>query len=190
MARSPKTEPAAEPADDDAVLPGKKGRPTPTRKEQEAAHRRPLVPKDRRAASQQSRAQMATEREKARIGMANGDERYLLARDKGPQKRFARDFVDARFNVGEILLPMLVIVILTYFFPQVATYALLAIWVVILFVVIDCVILGFRVRRRLAEKFGADKVERGIRWYVTMRALQLRPLRLPKPQVKRGETPS
>ncbi len=189
MARPPRAEPAAEPAEGDSVLTGK-GRPTPTRKEQEAAHRRPLVPKDRRVATQQSRTQMASEREKARIGMANGDERYLLARDKGPQKRFARDFVDARFNVGEILLPMLVIVILTYFFPAVATYALLAIWVVIALVAVDCIILGIRVRRRLAEKFGADKVERGIRWYVTMRALQLRPLRLPKPQVKRGETPS
>ena len=43
--------------------------------------------------------------------------------------------------------------------------------------------------RKLAAKFGEDKVER-VRWYAAMRALQLRPLRLPKPQVKRGQYPS
>jgi len=37
-------------------------------------------------------------------------------------------------------------------------------------------------------KFTAGKVER-VRWYAAMRALQLRPLRLPKPQVKRWNYP-
>ena len=53
-------------------------------------------------------------------------------------------------------------------------------------VAIDCVILGFLVRRKLAAKFGGmDRVERGVRWYAAMRAIQLRVIRLPKPQVKR-----
>ncbi|HWH97720.1 MAG TPA: DUF3043 domain-containing protein, partial [Pseudolysinimonas sp.] len=102
-----------------------KGHATPTRKEREAALRRPLVPKDRKLAASQNRATMATEREKARIGMAKGDERYLPIRDRGPQKRFARDFVDARFSAGEILMPTLVLVILTWFVPQIADYAFL-----------------------------------------------------------------
>ena len=55
--------------------------------------------------------------------------------------------------------------------------------------VADVVILGFALRRKLAAKFGADKVEK-VRWYAAMRALQLRPLRLPKPQVKRGQYPA
>src|SRR5690606_41173505 len=65
--------------------------PTPTRKEQEAARRRPLVPKDRKVARLQNRARLQSEREKARIGIANGEERYLPIRDKGPQKRYVRD---------------------------------------------------------------------------------------------------
>lgn len=170
--------------------PAGKGRPTPTRREREAAQRRPLVPKDRRLAARQNRANLSSEREKARLGMARGDERYLPERDKGPQKRYVRDFVDARFSAGEILMPTLVLVILTWFLPpQVADYAFLGFWGVFLVVVADSVVLGFQVTRRLAAKHGKDKVER-VRWYAAMRAIQMRFLRLPKPQVKRGEYPS
>jgi Protein of unknown function (DUF3043). len=187
VARTPKSEPAT-PAPEQPVA--GKGAPTPSRKEQEAARRRPLVPKDRKLARQQNRQQLAIEREKARIGMANGDERYLQLRDKGPQKRYVRDYVDARFSAGEALMPILVLVILTWFFPVIADYAFLGFWAVFLLVVIDCVVLGFRVRKKLGEKFGVTKVERGVRWYAAMRAIQMRFLRLPKPQVKRGEYPS
>lgn len=177
------------PVEPEESLPGK-GHATPSRKEQEAARRRPLVPKDRRLAAKQNREKMAAEREKARVGMANGDERYLSIRDKGPQKRFVRDFVDARFSAGEILMPVLVLVILTWFIPAIDTYALLAFWGVFLLVVVDCVVLGFQVRKRLAAKYGTEKVERGVRWYAAMRAIQMRFMRLPKPQVKRGAYPS
>jgi hypothetical protein len=168
-----------------------KGRATPTRKEQEAARKRPLVPDDRRAAAKASRAELNARRERARLGMERGEERYLPARDKGPQKRFVRDYVDARWNVGEVLLPLMVLVIVTYFIPNqyIAIYALAAVWAVILLVVIDCLILGRTLRKKLAAKFGAGKVER-VTWYAAMRAVQLRALRLPKPQVKRGEYPA
>jgi hypothetical protein len=167
-----------------------KGHPTPTRKEREAARRRPLVPTDRRLAARQNRTAQAAEREKARIGMAKGDERYLPIRDKGPQKRFVRDFVDARFSAGEVLMPVLVLVILTWFLPQeIQFYTFLGFWAVFALVVLDCVVLGFQVTRRLAAKYGKDKVER-VRWYAATRATQMRFLRLPKPQVKRGEYPA
>ncbi len=168
-----------------------KGRATPTRQEREAARRRPLVPEDRKAARRESRAKLNEQREAARIGMANGDERYLPIRDKGPQKRYVRDFVDARWNVGEILLPVMFLVILTYFVPvvEVAFYALIAVWAVIVIVVIDCIVLGYQLKKRMSAKFGADRLEK-FRWYAAMRAVQMRPLRLPKPQVKRGEYPA
>ncbi len=170
-------------------VPGKAA-PTPTRREQEAARKRPLVPTDRKQASRDSRGQVNAARDRARAGMAAGEEKYLPARDKGPQRRYVRDFVDARTSVGEILLPLLALVVATYFFPTVAGIALLVVWAVILVVIVDCVVLGFQVRKRLAAKFGAGKVERGVRWYATMRAIQIRPLRLPKPQAKRGQYPS
>jgi hypothetical protein len=175
----------------DSVSSGK-GRPTPTRREKEEARKRPLVSSDRSEARRQSRAVMATEREKQRIGLANGVEKYLPARDRGVQRRYVRDYVDARTSVGEFLIPIMVVVLLLTVFPQpevqVAAFGLL--WLFFIGAVIDCVILGFVIKRKLAAKYGDDKVETGLRWYAAMRALQLRLMRLPKPQVKRRQYPA
>jgi hypothetical protein len=174
----------------DSISAGK-GHPTPTRKEKEAARKQPLVSSDRAAARRNARSQMQLQREKARVGMANGDEKFLPARDRGPQKRYVRDYVDARFSVGELLIPLMFAVIILTFFPQplVQTIGLFALWAFFGVAVIDVVVLGFILNRKLAEKFGADKVEK-VRWYAAMRALQLRLMRLPKPQVKRGAYPA
>ncbi len=174
----------------DSTVQGK-GRPTPTRKEREAANLRPLVSNDRRAASKESRAKMAEAREKARVGMAAGDEKYLPVRDKGPQRRWVRDYVDARFSVGEVLIPvMFVVIILTFVSSEALQLIGIGIlWLFFLAAVIDGIILGYIVTRRLSQKFGSDKVQRGTRWYAAMRAMQLRMMRLPKPQVKRGQFP-
>jgi len=184
------TDPSGAPESPETEAATGKGRATPTRKEQEAANKRPLVPTDRKAASKESKAKLNEQRERARVGMANGEERYLPVRDKGPQKRYVRDYVDARWSAGEILLPLMVLVILTYFVPvpEVAYYALIAVWGVILLVAIDCVAIGWQLQKKLNAKFGVGKVEK-FRWYATMRAVQMRPLRLPKPQVKRGQFP-
>jgi hypothetical protein len=175
----------------DSVSAGK-GHATPTRKEREAANLRPLVNSDRKAASKASRAKMAESRERARIGMANGEEKYLVARDRGPQRRYIRDFIDARFSVGEIMIPiMFVVIILTFVQDDVfQVLAIMGLWLFFILAVIDCLIVGFRINRKLAAKFGADQLQRGNRWYAAMRALQLRMMRLPKPQVKRGQYPN
>ena len=168
-----------------------KGAPTPTRAEREAARKRPLVPDDRKQAAKEARLKAADARERARLGMAAGDERYLPMRDRGPQKKYVRDYIDARFSVGEVLIPVMFLVIILTFIPsyEVQTIGIFALWGFFLVSVADVVILGFALRRKLAAKFGADKVEK-VRWYAAMRALQLRPLRLPKPQVKRGQYPA
>ena len=167
-----------------------KGQATPTRKVQEAARQRPLVPDDRKLAAKQARAKSGEARDRARVGMAAGDDKYMPVRERGPQKRFARDYVDARFNVGEFMIPVMFIVIILTFIPVpvLQTYGIFALWAFFLIAVIDCVGLGFRLTRKVENKFGKDKADK-VRWYAAMRALQLRPMRLPKPQVKRGQYP-
>lgn len=169
-----------------------KGTPTPSRREQEAARKRPLVPNDRKEAAKYAREKQAEAREKARVGMANGDERYLTPRDRGPQRRYVRDYVDARFSIGEFLIPVMLVVIVLSFLPWafMQVWGLIALWSFFLIAVIDGFILGFQVKRRVGRKFGESRVERGLRWYAAMRAFQLRVMRLPKPQVKRGNYPS
>lgn len=166
-----------------------KGAPTPTRREQEAARKRPLVPSDRKEAARQAKTQTAVSRERARVGMAAGEEKYLLARDKGVQKRFIRDYVDARFSIGEVIIPVMFGVILLTLVPnqQIQTYLMLVLYAFVLVVVLDLFLMGNRINKRLREKYGT--LDRGLRWYGAMRALQLRPMRLPKPQVKRGQFP-
>lgn len=168
-----------------------KGRATPTRAEREAARKRPLVP-DTKEAKARARADLQTQREKARVGMAAGDPKYLPARDQGPQRRFVRDYVDAAWHLGEFVMPAMVVVILATFVPvrEVQYYSFVVLWIFIFFVIGDMILTSLFVKRAVKAKFGADKMEKGLGWYAAMRTVQMRFLRLPKPQVKRGQRPS
>jgi len=195
VAKNPTNTPAPEAGADNAASESTakvgKGAPTPSRAEQEAARKRPLVPNDRKEAAKQARSKQAEARERARVGMALGEDKYLPARDRGPQKKFVRDYVDARFSIGEVLIPVMFAVIVLTLIPsaQIQYIGILALWAFFLVAVVDVVVLGFVLTRKVKEKFGEDKAEK-VRWYAAMRALQLRPLRLPKPQVKRRQYPS
>lgn len=168
-----------------------KGRPTPSRKQAEAANARPIVGSRDRAMMKEQRRQQAEARERARLGMMQGDERFLTPRDKGPQRRYVRDYVDARWSVGELLIPMMLVVLVMTFIPGIMQIiSLVVIWAFVGLAILDAVFLGMRLKKRLAEKFGEDRVQPGFRWYAAMRAFQFRPLRVPKPQVKRGNFPS
>ncbi|GAA2993008.1 hypothetical protein JOD63_001541 [Microbacterium terrae] len=188
------TAPASNDAPSDGTVlngaPLGKGRPTPSRSEQEAARKRPLVP-DTKEAKARAKADLAAQREKARVGMANGDQKYLPARDQGPQRKFVRDFVDSGLHLGEAVMPAMVVVILMTFVPNAAVqyFSFVGLWIFILFVIGDMVITSIRVKRAARAKFGADRLEKGLGWYASMRSVQMRFLRLPKPQVKIGQRP-
>jgi hypothetical protein len=164
-----------------------KGRPTPKRSVAEAANKRPLVPADRTAAAREARARQKESRARAYEGMQRGEERYLPARDKGPQRRFVRDWVDARWNLGEFFLPVAFAFIVANFvviqFGQLAAFlVLVALYAIVLVVVVDAVVLWFRLKRRIVAKFG--QVEKGTAMYAVMRAFQLRRSRIPRPTYK------
>lgn len=190
MAKTPA--PASNDAPVDSAVPGAgKGRATPSRAEQEAARKRPLVA-DTKEAKARARADLQAAREKARVGMAAGDEKYLPLRDKGAQRRFARDFVDAGWHLGEGVMPFMVLVIVATLIPVAAmqTWAFLALWAYIVFVIGDMVITSVRVKRAVKAKFGESRLEKGVGFYAAMRTVQMRFMRLPKPQVKRGQHPA
>lgn len=174
-----------------------KGRATPTRAEQEAARRRPLVAntKEARAAA---RAELNERRNRAQAGLAAGEEKYLPARDKGPQRRWVRDYVDAGWHPAEFVMGVMVLVIIASLMPPnigiggfaIAFWAYLVMMAYLIVSIGGMILLGMRVKRKVAAKFGAERRERGLGWYAAMRSLQMRFMRLPKPQVKRGEYPA
>lgn len=179
--------PTEAPTDDAPKVDGK-GRPTPTRKEAEAARKmRMTPPKTRKEQAARSRAQTREARAKARTAMQNGDDKYLPERDKGPVKRFIRDYVDVRWTMGEMLLPVFFIVfVLAIATPQVAAFANI-VWLAIIFLMIaDSARLVHGVKAGIRERFG-DVDTKGVTMYTVMRGWQMRRLRLPKPQVSRGD---
>ncbi|WP_399065546.1 DUF3043 domain-containing protein [Streptomyces winkii] len=168
-----------------------KGRPTPKRSEAQS-QRRTLAkaPANRKEAAKRQREARRSDMARQRQALASGDERYLPARDKGPVRRFARDYVDSRWSVAEFFLPLAVIILILSMMPslQLKNISLLLWLFVIVMIVLDSIGLGFRLRRDLQARF-PDESRRGAIAYALMRTLQLRRMRLPKPQVARGEKP-
>jgi hypothetical protein len=164
---------------------GGKGRPTPTRKEAEAAARaRAKAGLDPRASKKQQRQYRAERSREVRAGIKAGDQRYLPARDQGPVRAFVRDYVDARLNMAEFAVPLLFASLL-FSSAGMAELGSAIMNVLILVVVLDSVLLRWRMRRELKRRF-PDGELKGTTFYAFMRALQLRFLRLPKPRVKLG----
>lgn len=183
-----------------------KGRPTPKR---DAAKRRgPVAPapltaaearrrrkelrgpklskEERKADKTQRRAVMAERREK----MMAGDDAYLLPRDKGPVRRFARDVVDSRRNVLGLFMPAaLALIFVMLAVPSIEVQRLLspAMLVLVVIMIIDGFVVARKVNRLVDEKFPGN-TESGwkLGFYAASRASQMRRMRAPRPQVERG----
>ncbi len=172
--------------------PGAKGRATPRRRDQEAANRRPLVITDRKVARDTDKLRRKEALALQRQAMVTGDDAHLPARDKGPERRYIRNYIDARWSVGEIMLPVMLVVLLLSLVKT--TWALTAVFVLVyglvIVAIIDALLMWRRIKARLVTKFGAGKVPTGGAMYAIMRSFQIRPTRMPKPQVKRGDFPS
>ena len=167
--------------------PGAKNRPTPKRREQEAANKRPLIVTDRKAAGKVDKAARREAQMKQRAGMLAGDERYLPPRDKGPRRKFIRDTVDSRWNIGEFLLPVMLLVLLLSFVRT--SWALLSVFILVYGLIIVSVLMWRRTKKRLdGSRLGEP--QRGEAMYAIMRAFQMRRTRMPKPKVARGERPT
>ena len=158
---------------------------------------RPLVPGDRKVAAKNAREQNKEARNRAYQGMARGEERYLPTRDRGPQKRYIRDYVDARRHVGENFLPAAFAMILLQFVTMavenewLSFIVLVALYLMVVVALIDAFIMWMGLKRKLRAKFGDDAPVKGSMMYAVMRSFQMRRTRLPKPvHPKRGVWPS
>nr|WP_078532903.1 DUF3043 domain-containing protein [Streptomyces hokutonensis] len=169
-----------------------KGRPTPKRNEAQTQRRSVAnTTLTRKDASKRQRDERRVQLEKQRQALSGrGNERDLPLRDRGPIRKFARDYIDSRFNVAEFFLPMAVVILVLSVVqvPALQNIALLLWLVIIILILVDSFLNVFRLRKQLAERFPGQDTK-GTTWYSLMRSLQMRRLRLPKPQVKRGERP-
>jgi hypothetical protein len=185
--RSQKT---AEPEPTAPVKPnGGKGRPTPSRKEAEAAAKaRAKAVYDAKGSRQAQRQQRAQAAAKMREAMRTGDERYLPARDKGPVRRFIRDYVDGRLCIGEFLLPLLIVIMALQSVSGLRAFSN-GLWTAtIVLVILDSAWMLWRLRSKLKARFPGEEL-RGSNFYAIMRVLQLRPMRQPKAKVGIGGRP-
>jgi hypothetical protein len=167
-----------------------KGRPTPRRSE--AQGRRPgpppPPPTTRREAYKRTREQQAARRAESRQGAARGDDAYLPARDRGPVRKLVRDVVDARRNVGSLFLVVAFVTLIGNFVPNLAvkTYAMFLLMGFFLLLIVDSIVLGRRIKKKVAERFPETQTSRGLVWYGVSRATMIRRWRFPKPDVPLG----
>ncbi len=167
----------------------KKGRPTPKRKEaeqQNVVNR--LAPAANKQATKMQKAQARVLRAQQREAYMRGDENALPIRDKGPVKRFVRNYVDSRRSIGEFFLPIIVLVLFMTLIPlvyvQFAAIALM--YSALIFSVVDGIFLTRRIKREVSTRF-PDAPLKGLGMYGWLRSTQIRRLRAPLPQVKRGD---
>jgi len=183
-----------------------KGRPTPKR---DAARRRgPIAPapmtgaearrrrkelrgpklsrEERREEKVERRAAMADRRER----MMAGEDSYLLPRDKGPVRAFARDIVDSRrISVLGLFMPAaLALIFIMLAVPRVQLYVSPAMLVLMAIMAVDGLLLGRKVNRAVDQKFPSNTESPWkLGFYAASRASQLRRMRAPRPQVNRGD---
>jgi hypothetical protein len=179
---------AAAAAETVPVKEGGKGRPTPKRKEAEAAAReRAKVPRTRKEQMRQQRQSRGESSRKVRQAMKSGDERYFLPRDQGPVRRFIRDFVDSRFGIVELMIPLLILTMVLGYSgnSRLAGIGNTILLGTVLLVILDLVTLRIRLRKQLAARF-PDEPLKGTTYYAITRSMQMKFMRLPKAKVKIG----
>jgi Flp pilus assembly protein TadB len=118
----------------------------------------------------------------AREAYMRGDENALPIRDRGPVRRFVRDEVDARRSVGEFFMPIIFIVLLLSVVPNmtVNVIAIILMYTVLLYAVVDGFFLSRKLKKQIATKF-PEANTKGLGMYGWLRSTQMRRLRAPKP---------
>jgi hypothetical protein len=163
----------------------KKGKPTPKRKEAQAKLKvSSLSPAASKEAKKALKEQSRVRRLETRAAYMRGEESALPVRDKGPARRFVRNYVDERKSVTEYFLVFIMVILFLTVIPsravQLAAIALM--YSAMIWVALDGFLLSRRIKKIVAAKF-PDESTKGLGLYGWMRSTQLRRLRAPAPQV-------
>ena len=184
---------------DDAVprpkgyTPSKKelGQATPKRQATGRRFAEAAAPANRREQLKQMRERQRTERAEAAAGMKAGDERYLLARDRGPERALVRNIVDAKRTAGTWFFAGAIIVFIgsTGAMPPVVQIGANLLWAILaIAVLVDSVLIARKVKKLVTERFPNTTQRIGSLYlYGIMRGLTFRRMRVPKPQVELGD---
>jgi hypothetical protein len=166
-------------------LPQKKGRPTPKRREAESARKvSSLAPAHSKEEKARQKAAARAARVAQRAAYLRGDENALPARDRGPVKKFIRNYVDSRRSIGEYFLPIIGIVLVISLVPHplAAVMGVVLMYTVLFASVIDGIFLGRKIKREITSRFPSEPLK-GLGMYGWLRSTQMRRMRAPKPGV-------
>ena len=148
-------------------------------------------PADRKEALKRSREKAREDRAQRRAAMMAGDDRYLLARDKGPERAMVRDVVDRRLTIGTWFFGGALIVLIgsSAAMPAIVQAVSNVLWALLAVgTLVDSILLGREVKRRMREQFPKSTAKlTSLYLYASMRGLTFRRLRVPKPRVKIGQ---
>jgi hypothetical protein len=116
-----------------------------------------------------------------------GEESALPPRDRGPIRKFVRDYVDARRSIGEFFLPVIVLVLFMTIVPviQVQLAAIILMYSILGLSFIDGFYLSRKIKGEVAKRFPGENLK-GVGMYGWLRSTQIRRLRAPLPRVTRG----
>jgi hypothetical protein len=147
-------------------------------------------PANRREALKRAREKSKEDRAERRAAMMAGDDRYLLARDKGPERALVRDIVDRRLTIGTWFFGGALVVLIgsSTAMPPLVQVVSNFLWAgLALGTMLDSVLLGREVKRKIRDRFPATEQRMtSLYLYAAMRGLTFRRLRIPKPRVKIG----
>ncbi|MDH4159966.1 MAG: DUF3043 domain-containing protein [Actinomycetota bacterium] len=166
-----------------------KGRPTPKRRDAEAA-RRAKPPQGRKEARARMREEKAKERAELMVALREGDERRYPARDRGPARHIARNWVDGRRGVGDYFWPAVIAAIIMIVLPVPQVQAWSSVLLIGFYVVLmtDTAWSLTGLSKVLKDKVPEQAHRKGALPYAFGRSLQSRKRRLPAVQVERGWT--
>ena len=168
----------------------KKGRPTPTRKEAEARLKvNSLSPTTTREGKKKERDLMRARRAEVRAAYLRGEDSALPARDRGPVKKFVRNYIDSRRTIGEYFIPVMAIIIFSTLInvPLIRALSFFLVYGFMLVTIAIGIWNARKIKKEVAIRFPNESIK-GIAMYGWIRSTQMRRMRAPAPQVKRGDS--